>query len=79
MLTVHGFFEISDSKHQKSNKFQILNNNNLSDFDFSNIDKDVFFNPLFFLQEYKVWNFEFCSLGFAWNLGFVIWNFYFTV
>jgi hypothetical protein len=50
MLTVHGFFEISNFKHQKSNKFQILNDNNLSDFDYSNIDKDVFFNSLFFFR-----------------------------
>ncbi len=55
----HGIIEITNFKHQITNKFQIPNSNdpNLS-------GRDI------------VWIFDFWSLGFVWDLGFVIWNFH---
>ena len=43
-VTVHGIFEIPNSKHQIPNKSQIPNTNDLNYFDFSSIDENIFFN-----------------------------------
>jgi len=40
-VAVHGFFEIPNSKHQRSNKSQIPNINNLNHFDNCDIDEDL--------------------------------------
>jgi hypothetical protein len=58
-VAVHGFFEIPNSKHQRSNKSQIPNINNLNHFDNCDIDEDALSICFTFLQEYKVWNLEF--------------------
>ena len=39
METVHGIFEIPNSKHQIPNKSQIPNTNDINYFKFSNVDK----------------------------------------
>jgi len=43
IIAVHGFFEITNSKHQFTNKYQITNINDLNDLGNFNIDKDIFF------------------------------------
>jgi hypothetical protein len=59
IIAIHGFFEITNSKHQITNKFQITNINDINDFENFNIVKDIFFNSFVFYQEQKVWNLEF--------------------
>ena len=54
----------------------MLNDDDLNYFGFSSIDENIFFNSFAFLQDHKVWNFEFRSLKFVCFLGFVIWNFH---
>jgi len=67
-VTVHGIFEIPNSKHQIPNKSQILNTNDQNYFDFSRIDENIFFNSFasciklecsFFkiIYWYAIWNF----------------------
>jgi len=63
-------FEITNLKHQITNKSQITNTNDLNYFDLSGIDENIFFNSFAFLQGHKVWNFEFRSLFVIWDLFF---------
>jgi hypothetical protein len=58
IIAIHGFFEITNYKHQITNKFQITNINDINDFENFNIVKDIFFNSFVFYQEQKVWNLE---------------------
>ena len=59
IIAVHGFSEITNSKHQ------ITNINDLNDFDNFNIDKDIFFNSCAFHKEQKIGIWEFGDWEFA--------------
>jgi hypothetical protein len=68
-IVVHEIFEITNSKHQITNKSQITNINDLNDFDNSNIDKDIFFNSFAFYQEQKGLEFEILLIGICLEFG----------